>query len=586
MQSVNSGGNEHAQTKHASRFENFSNEKSQKSFSTFENFSAKTSSELEKFSDESSSELEKFCDENPTDFESFCDDRLDAWLAMEEESFHSPPPPIHAAAMDAALRKIAEMLSLPTSSCVLSLLDTILLNTTYRFRDSGGITLGVRAETLAQELGASPRTIRRLLQMIDESGYIVRGRGGEIDGVTAIRLTSRALRDSTTYWVLKTKGRNITGLVEYLDTQQLGAVASRTKPTPQTTSPTLCAEPSRGHGWPRPFSNDLKIAPSEARGARDTFLDDEPSAPRTPETTPIMEFIQTVLLEEGVSQIPDPELLKTFEYKAHCRRISRQDLVRYIDLKMWELTDLRKVPYSANTLIRILTSDLEHWRAVITNLSNQRWTHARMDPEPFEPSPNIEIEDEDLDVMAHHQPVVKSEPLKPWQEHLKSQVSTGAWEQFLSLLVENEASETMELWAPEPFVGQWIIEELSAPLTASVGSCRICWQWGGEYFTTDLKTPPATSQKAVGAISVVDEIPKTIEEPMEAWRVGLRDAVPDSTWRMFLRFLRREPSTEGRVILTCEDAFLAEWIADHYSECLVSHFGRVEIRSRGKVMLN
>lgn len=578
MESVNAGVNEHALTQNASSFENFSDEKSQKSFSTFENFSAETSSDFEKFSDESSSELEKFCDENPTDFENFCDDRLDAWLAMEEESFHAPPPPIHAAAMDAALRKIAEMLSLPLTSCVLSLLDTILLNTTYRFRDSGGITLGVRAETLAQELGTSPRTIRRLLQMIDESGYIVRGRGGELDGVTAIRLTSRALRDSTTYWVLKTKGRNITNLVEYLDAQQHRAVASTTKPSQQTAAPTLCAEPSRGHGCPRPFSNDLKIAPSEARGARDTFLDDEPSAPKTPKTTPIMEFILTVLLEEGVSQIPDPELLKTFEDKAQRRRISQQDLVRFIDLKLWELTDLRKVPYSANTLIKILTSDLEHWRAVITNLSNQRWTHARMEPEPFEPSPNIEIEDEDRDVTPHHKPVVESGPLKPWQEHLKSQVSTGVWEQFLSLLVENEASETMELWAPEPFVGQWIIEEFCDPLTASVGPCRICWQWGGEYFATDLKTPSATSQEAVGVLKDRGESPDCSEEPMEAWRVGLRDAVPDSAWRMFLRFLRREPSAEGRVILTCEDAFLAEWIADHYSDLLVSYFdSHVEI---------
>jgi hypothetical protein len=291
-----------------------------------------------------------------------------------------------------------------------------------------------------------------------------------------------------------------------------------------------------------------------------------------------MEFIQTVLLEEGVSQIPDPELLKTFEDKAQRRRISQQDLVQYIDLKLWELTGLRKVPYSANTLIRILTSDLEHWRAVITNLSNQRWTHARMDPEPFEPSPNIEIEDEDLDVMAHHQPVVKSEPLKPWQEHLKSQVSTGAWEQFLSLLVENEASETMELWAPEPFVGQWIIEKFSGPLTASVGPCRICWRWGGKNFIHNLKNPSAPPQEAVGALKAGDESPDCSEELMEAWRVGLRDAVPDSAWRMFLRFLRRERSAEDRVILTCDNAFLAEWIADHYSEYLVSYFNsHVEI---------
>jgi hypothetical protein len=583
MESVNAGVNEHALTQNASSFENFSDEKSQKNFSTFENFSAKTSSDFENFSDESSWELEKFCDENPTDFENFCDDKLDAWLAMEEESFHAPPPLIHLGAMDAALQKIAGLLGLPLSRCVLSLLDTILLNTTYRFRDSGGITLGVRAETLAQELGASPRTIRRLLQMIDESGYIVRGRGGEIDGVTAIRLTSRALREPTTYWVLKTKGRNISGLVEYLDAQQLRVVASKTKPTPQnTSSPTLCAEPSRGHGWPRPFSNDLKIAPSEARGARDTFLEDEPPAPKTPEPSPIIAFILTVLLEEGVSQIPDPELLKNFEDKAQRKRIGQQDLVRYIDLKLWELTDLRKVPYSANTLIKILTSDLEHWRAVITNLSNQRWNHARMEPEPFEPSPALEIEDEDLDVMAYHKPVVESGPLKPWQEHLKSQVSTGAWEQFLSLLVENEASETMELWAPEPFVGQWIIEEFSAPLTASVGPCRICWQWGGEYCATDLKTPSATSQEAVGVLKADAESPDYSEEPMEAWRVGLRDAVPDSAWRMFLRFLRREPSAEGQVILTCEDAFLAEWIADHYSDHLESCFGRpVELKSQG-----
>ncbi|MEZ4458716.1 MAG: hypothetical protein R3E66_03115 [bacterium] len=122
--------NEHALTQNASSFENFSDEKSQKSLSTFENFSAKTSSDFENFSDESSSDVVQWSDENPTDVENFCDDRLDAWLAMEEESFHAPPL-IHLGAMDAALQKIAGLLGLPLSRCVLFSLD------------AGGITLNL-----------------------------------------------------------------------------------------------------------------------------------------------------------------------------------------------------------------------------------------------------------------------------------------------------------------------------------------------------------------------------------------------------------------------------------------------------------
>lgn len=55
------------------------------------------------------------------------------------------------------------------------------------------------------------------------------------------------------------------------------------------------------------------------------------------------------------------------------------------------------------------------------------------------------------------------------------------------------------------------------------------------------------------------------EKPMEEWWVGLRDVVFDSAWQLYLRFLGREPLDE-EVILTCDSAFLAGWIANHYSD--------------------
>ena len=73
-----------------------------------------------------------------------------------------------------------------------------------------------------------------------------------------------------------------------------------------------------------------------------------------------------------------------------------------------------------------------------------------------------------------------------------------------------------------------------------------------------------------------------VDEPLEPWRASLQDAVPDSAWRMFLKFLEREPLAEG-VRLTCDDAFLTAWIAEHYRECLVAHFGSLELRNHEQV---
>ena len=73
-----------------------------------------------------------------------------------------------------------------------------------------------------------------------------------------------------------------------------------------------------------------------------------------------------------------------------------------------------------------------------------------------------------------------------------------------------------------------------------------------------------------------------VDETLDPWQASLRDAVPDFAWRMFLKFLGREPSAEG-VRLTCDDAFLTAWIAEHYRECLVAHFGPLELRSNDKI---
>lgn len=85
------------------------------------------------------------------------------------------------------------------------------------------------------------------------------------------------------------------------------------------------------------------------------------------------------------------------------------------------------------------------WKAVLTNLPSQRRAHNQTLQRENELLNPVEIEEETLEDLD--QPAASPKPLKPWQKRLKSQVSTSAWESVLSWLVQNEDSETTEIWA-------------------------------------------------------------------------------------------------------------------------------------------
>lgn len=108
--------------------------------------------------------------------------------------------------IDRAMRAIAEDFSTGRLDLVVFVLEEVLLNTTYAFKDCpGDITFGFSSESLAHDLNRSQRSIQEVFQDLERCGFLARGRGGAFDGLTGVRLTSKALRDSNVFWVLKMK---------------------------------------------------------------------------------------------------------------------------------------------------------------------------------------------------------------------------------------------------------------------------------------------------------------------------------------------------------------------------------------------
>lgn len=490
-----------------------------------------------------------------------------------------------------ALRTIAAKFATGRLDLTASVLDAILLNTAYAFGAHSTITVGFRAESLAYDLGKSPRSIQEVLQDLERCGYLARGKGGEFNGLTGLRLTRLALRDPNTFWILKTKGRNVPGFVEWLTTQQLDGVTpsqAKKESLPVRVLAAKTPKPAnRARNLASPLlSNDIKTTTSEEKRGR---ADSRPIAPlnkltSASENSFSILLVQTVLREFELTGIVRPELLEEFDDQASLLNVSRKDLIDYVDFKVWELTAYRQESYTANTVVRILCSDLVHYKAVITNLVVLRRRRAEMEARSSSPTIELEVELEVSDQEPQESlEKLTPESLEPWQTELKSKVSSQTWMTSLSKLNRCDEAGSVDLWAPDAFVGTWTVDHFADAIVASVGPCRICWESEGQSSFVSLEATQAASEEVGEAFSIDEEGRIVSDEDLESWQIPLRDAVSGPIWRMFLRHLRWHSKTDEVVYLSCEDAFLAAWIAENYISEVVKQLGPVDILNQDSV---
>jgi hypothetical protein len=291
-------------------------------------------------------------------------------------------------------------------------------------------------------------------------------------------------------------------------------------------------------------------------------------------------LLQALLAEYGLTGFVPQNLFDEFDERAWSYGLSRKDLVDYLDFKLWELVEERKEKYKASTTVRILTRDLIHYKAAIANLSCLRRTRAEQQAYHTPDVHNDVLNDEDVEETSF-EPVFTG-PLEAWQDELKNQVGQKIWDDFLATARLRPTAELPELWVKDGFHGQWIANQYPGAIAASVGPCRICWAFGDDTGSITLKEPE-TPPGAREAFTVTPEGKILSDEVLESWQEKLRDTVPGSGWRIYLKHLRRESPAGEPVILSCEDTFLAEWVASKYNEVLTENLGPVELRSGERV---
>lgn len=506
-------------------------------------------------------------------------------------------------AMSRATRLIAEAYATGRLDLVVFILQELLLNTSYAFKRCGDITFGFRAEELADSLNRSVRSVQEVFQDLERCGFLLKKRGQ--NGLTLIRLTPAALSDSNVHWVLKTQGRNVPGFLSWLEAQSSENYQSETRESSPLVAPqTRESAPSPYKEYIKP--SELKVEQSKAakKSSRDELeknenceQDKNESQASAPGNSFKFEerlaaFVTETIHGADFKGSIRPRTMEEFDYQCREFGLSRNEILNYVDFKVWELSVVRQETYCANTVLRILTLDLVHHKAVTKNLEYLKRCEARRmysdqlsrEYEARQLSRETEIDEESSPSPTSTNPVDESIELHQWQTKLKDAVSTKTWTDSLSKL-SCDSKDTTSLIVTDSFQAHWIAREYGEILYDVLGTLVLRFEpvdgsIDDERFELQLlPSPPSNSPEPQELSQSVTGVRSTQEEPvLTPWQERLQAAVSGSVWRMFLkRLVELVPTNEGQLRLAVDDEFIGQYIFDRHSSAITGTLGRVVI---------
>jgi hypothetical protein len=436
---------------------------------------------------------------------------------------------------------------------------------------------------------------------------LARGRGGAFDGLTGVRLTSKALRDSNVFWVLTMKGKNIPGFKAWLEAQQVVTPNPNAKnPKTEDTAPRTRNLAPSTYMYIKP--SELKVeqktptATATNRTSGRNKISSQASA--TDNSFRLDDRIVTILTETirdaGIIGSIRTRNLEEFDTRSRELDMTWPEIIDYVDFKVWEISELRGETYTASTVVSILTSDLIHHKAVTSNLEYLKRCEIRRsyreEAEKIADSgeqnfDEITVESSMSSIVESETVVQESVDLQPWQMKLKNAVSSKAWQEFLSKLQCPGVETKTLVIKKDSFLATWIADQYGAVLFDVLGTTVLRLESDDDQgFEIELSRP-APSEPTV-TVDTPEPTPvekPEVSEPVVAqWQQKLKAAVPGLAWRMFLSRLEASSSNPdaGRTrLMVRNEPFVAQWISDKYGKTIANTLGEVvlECSESGKV---